>query len=78
MSIERILQEKEPMKPRDLAINGDDLKLIGIKQGKVMGQILRKLMEKVIDNPEFNTRDQLLIIAEKMALDSEGGDQIEK
>ncbi len=59
-----ILQDKEPINPRDLAINGDDLKAIGIKPGKVMGQILAYLMEKVIDDPGLNNKEDLLAIVE--------------
>jgi tRNA nucleotidyltransferase (CCA-adding enzyme) len=63
--IQAILQEQEPLNLRELAINGDDLKALGIEPGKKMGRILRDLMEKVIDNPELNTRERLLDIVER-------------
>jgi tRNA nucleotidyltransferase (CCA-adding enzyme) len=64
-SIRAILQEKEPLDLRELAINGDDLKALGIEPGKMMGRILRDLLEKVIDNPELNTRERLLDMVER-------------
>jgi tRNA nucleotidyltransferase (CCA-adding enzyme) len=63
--IQAILQKQEPLNLRELAINGDDLKALGIEPGKMMGRILRDLLEKVIDNPELNTRERLLDIVER-------------
>lgn len=45
----------------DLALNGDDVKAItGLPPGPRVGQILKKLLEAVIENPEHNQR-QILI-----------------
>ena len=45
---------------KDLAISGKDLIQAGITPGPAMGAILNSLLEKVMDNPELNTREQLL------------------
>jgi len=45
---------------KDLAINGKDLMERGVKQGPEIGNILNELLDKVIDNPELNSRDTLL------------------
>jgi tRNA nucleotidyltransferase (CCA-adding enzyme) len=43
-----------------LAIDGDDLKQLGLAPGPRFGEILRVLLARVIDTPELNTRDALL------------------
>lgn len=49
-----------------LAINGDDLKTIGIKAGPRMGQILKHLEEIIIEEPDKNSREELLEIAKSL------------
>lgn len=58
----RILNEKQPLTVKELAINGFDLMDIGIKPGKKMGEILKQLLEKVLENPDLNTKKTLLEI----------------
>jgi hypothetical protein len=44
-----------------LAITGSDvMAALGIQPGKRVGEILRALLEVVTDEPELNTREQLL------------------
>jgi hypothetical protein len=43
-----------------LAIDGDDLKQLGLAPGPRFGEILRALLARVIDTPELNTRGALL------------------
>ena len=56
----RIIDEKQPLTVKDLAINGHDLMALGYKQGKDIGAILTKLLDLVIENPELNIKDELL------------------
>jgi tRNA nucleotidyltransferase (CCA-adding enzyme) len=56
----KILNEKQPMTVKDLAINGKDLMNLGYKQGKEIGEILNKLLEIVLENPELNTKEYLI------------------
>lgn len=59
---------KEPVFLKDMAVNGDDLRNAGIKEGAEIGRILKLLLETVHQTPENNTRDLLLkIAAEKYA-----------
>ncbi len=51
---------------KDLAINGSDLLSIGASQGKQIGEILKSLLETVLEQPEKNQRDTLLEIAHTM------------
>jgi tRNA nucleotidyltransferase (CCA-adding enzyme) len=56
-----------PLAVRDLAVGGDDLKALGIPPGPRYGEILRGLLERVLENPELNTRDALLaLVAEEV------------
>lgn len=48
-----------------LSISGIDLINLGIKPGKEIGFLLNKLLEEVIENPELNTREDLLSLAEQ-------------
>ena len=48
-----------------LAITGEDLKALGIKQGPSMGRILKELTEIVIEDPTTNTKENLLKEAKK-------------
>lgn len=43
-----------------LAVNGDDLKTLGIPPGPLMGRILKQLEEIIIEDPQKNSPAQLL------------------
>ena len=45
---------------RELAVTGEDLKAAGVPAGKGMGDVLRRLLEEVLDEPARNTREALL------------------
>ena len=63
--IREVLQERPPLSLKDLAINGKDLIDLGYQEGKVIGEILKELLNMVIDKPEFNKREILLELAKK-------------
>ena len=67
----RIDQELEAggaLTTRDLAIGGNDvIPLLDGGAGPAVGQILRALLERVLDDPSLNTRDKLMPLAEKLA-----------
>ncbi|WP_418747754.1 CCA tRNA nucleotidyltransferase [Frisingicoccus sp.] len=48
---------------RMLAVNGRDLLGAGIPQGPMLGAVLERLVERVIDEPELNDRERLLALA---------------
>jgi tRNA nucleotidyltransferase (CCA-adding enzyme) len=56
---ERILNEKQPLSVKDLAITGSDLIQMGFKPGKRIGDILNNLLELVLENPKINNKDEL-------------------
>lgn len=51
---------------RQLAVNGTDLKKIGVKPSPLTGEILNALLEKVIDGELPNDKRKLLNFAKKM------------
>ena len=63
---EEILAKKECVSLRTLAITGTDLIENGMKPGKEIGTILNKLLELVIDHPEYNTKETLLEIYKQL------------
>lgn len=60
-----------PVFQEDLAINGHDIKELGIKPGKIYKQIFTDMMGLVINEPSKNTREQLLEFVAKNYLRNE-------
>jgi tRNA nucleotidyltransferase (CCA-adding enzyme) len=56
----RIMLARPVLDVGGLAIDGADLKQLGLRPGPRFGEILRDLLEHVIDDPSLNTREQLL------------------
>ncbi len=57
--IQDILDTKEPMSVKDLAINGENLISMGFIPGPKFGKILDYLLEKVLEDPELNQVETL-------------------
>ena len=60
MLYEKILEEKQCVSLKTLAVTGSDLIAAGMKPGKELGDMLQKLLEMVLEEPSLNTKDQLL------------------
>lgn len=59
--VEALLGAGATLSVSDLALDGHDLmNELGLPAGRRIGQLLRALLEQVIDQPELNTRDGLL------------------
>jgi tRNA nucleotidyltransferase (CCA-adding enzyme) len=58
--VHRILATHPPIDVGDLAIDGGDLKALGLPPGPRFGEILRELLDCVIDDPTLNDRTTLL------------------
>jgi putative nucleotidyltransferase with HDIG domain len=57
-------QLHQPFSIQDLAIDGHDLmETFSLKPGPQLGKILQQLFEKVLDEPELNTKESLLEVA---------------
>jgi putative nucleotidyltransferase with HDIG domain len=59
-------ERSSPHRVADLAIGGDDLIELGFEPGPGIGHALRELLDSVVDNPELNTRDELLRRARRL------------
>lgn len=70
-NIRETLQEKPPVSLKDLAVNGKDLFKLGYKEGKEMGEALKKLLEIIIDRPELNKKKILV----KLLIENEENDR---
>lgn len=60
-----ILADKECLTIKDLAVNGNDIIHLGVKNGKVIGTVLNKLLEIVLETPELNNKEVLKKLALK-------------
>lgn len=63
--LDLILEQNECFSLKDLNINGNELIELGFNKGKEIGEILNYLLEKVIENPELNNKDQLIKLAKE-------------
>ncbi len=61
------MAKKPPFGPKDLAVNGSDLMELGLAEGPAIGIVLHALVECVLDEPERNTRDELLALARQLS-----------
>jgi tRNA nucleotidyltransferase (CCA-adding enzyme) len=53
---------------RDLAIDGKDvMQRMGIPPGRLIGEVLEALLQKVLEQPELNDREQLLSAVDELA-----------
>lgn len=58
-----ILESKVPLSIKELAISGKDLMSeFSLSPGTEIGDMLKFLLDKVLDNPEINSKEQLLAI----------------
>lgn len=64
IEIDRIIEANEPLKIKDLAINGKDLITLGVQPGENLGVILHNLLALVLEKPELNTKDALIKLLE--------------
>ena len=65
----KILRRGDCFEVKALAVNGKDLIEAGISQGPILGAVLERLVELVIDTPEFNEKEKLLELANQVKSD---------
>jgi tRNA nucleotidyltransferase (CCA-adding enzyme) len=62
------LQKASALKIGDLALRGPDVaRVLGCKPGPIIGETLRKLLERVLDDPALNTKDALEALVRELA-----------
>lgn len=63
-----------PLTVRQLAVRGDDLvRTLGLPAGPLIGRLLRRLLEAVLDDPSRNERTALLELARAWAAEEANG-----
>lgn len=62
----RMLEEKQCVSLKTLAVTGADLIAAGMKPGKEMGNVLQNLLELVLEDPSCNTAEKLMAEARKL------------
>lgn len=60
-----ICNNNEPISIKDLVVNGNDMIVLGITKGKDIGETLKYLLGKVLEDPANNNREVLLNFAEQ-------------
>jgi tRNA nucleotidyltransferase (CCA-adding enzyme) len=59
--IDRVLAEGAAMGTKDLAVDGKDvMQTLGVPPGRIIGQVLEELLQRVTEKPELNEREALL------------------
>ena len=56
----KIIDDKDPLTVKELAVNGNDLMKEGASSGPALGQALGRLMDLVLDDPAMNDKEKLL------------------
>lgn len=55
-----IMEKKQPLAIKDLAIDGKDLLEMGVRPGPQLGELLNRMLDLVLSYPEKNKREYLL------------------
>ena len=66
-ALRSILAQRPALEISDLAINGNEvITKLGGSAGPRVGQVMRQLLEQVIDDPELNRRETLLALIDEL------------
>ncbi|MCR5685875.1 MAG: CCA tRNA nucleotidyltransferase [Lachnospiraceae bacterium] len=65
LQYERIVQAGDCVDLKTLAVDGNDLIKAGVPKGREIGIILNSLLDKVLENPGLNEREQLMELFRK-------------
>jgi len=67
LRVQEEIQRANAFSTRDLAIDGNDImRELAIPSGREVGRILDELLERVLDDPDLNARDSLLLEARRV------------
>lgn len=66
--LDEIIEEQNCFSLKDLKINGNDLRDLGFKPDRRIGETLNLLLDAVIENPELNVREKLLEYVSKFLI----------
>ncbi|QQR80286.1 MAG: HD domain-containing protein [Deltaproteobacteria bacterium] len=57
--IQEEIEKKTPLNVRDLAIGGKEVMALGVPEGPQIGNVLKQLLEFVLDDPDLNSQEKL-------------------
>jgi len=57
---EDIIDKKECLTIKELSVTGDDIKSLGVKDGRKIGELLKEMLNSVLEAPELNSKEKLL------------------
>jgi tRNA nucleotidyltransferase (CCA-adding enzyme) len=63
-AVKAIRASGAPLSVGDLAVSGADLMAVGVPEGPQIGETLRTLLERVLEDPGLNTKEALLELVE--------------
>lgn len=66
---QKIMEDQDCIRIKDLKINGNDLIKLGVPQGKKIGMILSEIFEMVLEEPEKNTKEYLIGYVKEQYID---------
>ena len=62
-TIKKIISDNQPIEIKDLKIDGKKIICLGCPPGKMVGQILNRLLEAVLENKDLNQPEKLKALA---------------
>lgn len=62
---------RDPIEIGDLALDGDDLRRLGVSPGPMIGRVLQRLLTLVLDDPAGNSVDSLTAEVRRLVVQSE-------
>ncbi len=68
----KICADQDPLTVKDLAVTGKDLMGAGMKSGAFLGQVLKELLELVLEDPSLNQKDILMERAAALVESTQG------
>jgi tRNA nucleotidyltransferase (CCA-adding enzyme) len=71
--VRAVLAARDALAVRDLAIGGEDLIALGLSPGPLFGEVLAAALERVVEDPELNSRDRLLALVRDELLPARAG-----
>lgn len=57
---EQIIEKQQCLSIKELAVGGSDLIALGMQPGKAIGETLKYLLDRVLEEPELNTKEKLI------------------
>ncbi|MBO5033223.1 MAG: CCA tRNA nucleotidyltransferase [Lachnospiraceae bacterium] len=66
----QILEKQQCLSLKNLAVSGNDLMALGVPKGRAVGEMLNRLLEEVLQNPENNTQEYLTEYVRNTVMDN--------